>query len=121
MEGTKQEQISLASEKLDSMEGEDFEALSGTKQEQISLASEKLDSMEGDHADNTKALSDAKEDLELTSKQRSADVEFLRNLRVTCQGLDKEWEQRSATRGEEIKAVSEALAILTEDDARDHL
>ena len=33
----------------------------------------------------SQALGDAKEDLELTRKQRAADVEFLRNLRLTCQ------------------------------------
>jgi len=33
--------------------------------------------------------------------------------------LDKQWERRSATRTAEIEAVSETLAILTEDDARD--
>merc|ERR1719171_2987210 len=99
----------------------DFEALSATKTEQIAAAKERLDSMEGDHARNQKALSDAKEALELVRATRSADVEFLRNLRVTCQGLDKAWEERTKTRGEELKAVSEAIAILTEDDAREHL
>jgi peptidoglycan hydrolase CwlO-like protein len=42
-------------------------------------------------------------------------------LRVTCQNLDKEWELRSKTRSQEIAAVSEALAIITEDDNREML
>jgi predicted nucleic acid-binding Zn-ribbon protein len=98
---------------------EDFEALQEEKNKCIDEGKAKLDAMEAEDAGNAKALSDAKEDLELTRKQRSADVEFLRNLRVTCQNLDREWEQRSKTRSQEILAVSEALSIITEDDNRE--
>merc|ERR1719446_1040981 len=99
----------------------DYEALSAAKTEAITVGKEKLDAMQAEDAGNAKALSDAKEDLELTRKTRTADVKFLRNLRVTCQNLDKEWELRSKTRSEEILAVSEALAIITEDDNREML
>merc|ERR1719198_2052175 len=98
---------------------EDFEALQDEKNKCIDEGKAKLDAMEAEDAGNAKALSDAKEDLELTRKQRSADVEFLRNLRLTCQNLDREWEQRSKTRSQEILAVSEALSIITEDDNRE--
>merc|ERR550537_1661128 len=77
--------------------------------------------MEQEFAQNKKAVFDAKEDLELTRETRSADVEFLRNLKVTCGDLDHQWEQRSKMRAEEIKAVSEAIAIITEDDNADML
>jgi len=100
---------------------EAYTELSGTKRKQIMVAKEKLDTSETEHADNQKALSDAKEDLELTRKQRSADVEFLRNLKLTCNDLDTEWQRRSETRSEELTAVSEAIAILTEDDNREQL
>lgn len=100
---------------------EDYEALAAAKEEAIAAGKEKLDTMQAEDAGNAKALSDAKEDLELTRKTRTADVEFLRNLRVTCQNLDKEWELRSKTRSQEIAAVSEALAIIAEDDNREML
>merc|ERR1719253_776741 len=100
---------------------EDFEALAEAKEDQISAGKKKLDELEGENAANIKALSDAKEDLELTRKQRTADVEFLRNLKVTCQDLDSQWEKRSTTRTEELKAVAETMAILTEDDSMDML
>jgi len=99
----------------------DFEGLSSAKKEQIAVAKEKLDDMEGEHAANIKALSDAKEDIKLTRDQRSADIEFLRNLKITCGDLDTQWERRSATRAAEIVAVSETIAILTEDDNRESL
>jgi len=100
---------------------EDFEALQVEKTACIDEGKAKLDAMEAEDAGNAKALSDAKEDLELTRKQRSADVKFLRNLRVTCQNLDREWELRCKTRGQEMVAVSEALSIITSDDNRELL
>jgi len=100
---------------------EDAAAVATAKKEQIAVAKEKLDDMEGEQSGNIKALSDAKEDLGLTREQRSKDVEFLRNLKVTCGDLDTQWERRSATRSAEITAVAETLAILTEDDNREAL
>jgi len=110
----------LSQEQKDEIQAaEAYKELAKAKAEQIAKGKERLDAMEAEHAGNQKALSDAKEDLDLTRSQRSADIEFLRNLKLTCQGLDKAWADRSKTRGEEITAVSEALAIITEDDARD--
>jgi len=100
---------------------EDFKALSASKTSQIASGKEKLDSNEGEHADNQKALSDAKENLAQTREQRSTDVEFLRNLKLTCGDLDKQWEQRSKTRSAETLAVSEAISIITADDNMDLL
>jgi len=96
-----------------------FNQLSTTKMEQIALGKKKLDEYETAHAENIKALSDAKEDLELTRDQRSKDVEFLRNVKLQCDDLDHKWEQRSKTRSAELTAVAETIAILTEDDARE--
>jgi len=99
----------------------DFEAMAKAKAEQIRVAKEKLDNNEVANADNMKALSDAKENLELCREQRSKDVEFLQNLKVTCMDLDQQWAIRSKTRAQETQAVSEALKIITEDDAMDLL
>mmetsp|Transcript_14277 Transcript_14277/g.32450 ORF Transcript_14277/g.32450 Transcript_14277/m.32450 type:complete len:769 (+) Transcript_14277:79-2385(+) len=85
----------------------------------IEASKEKLDELEEEHASVSKALSDDNEDLDLTRKQRAADVEFLRNLKLQCKDLDSQWEERSKTRTEELAAVSEALSILTADDAKD--
>jgi hypothetical protein len=99
----------------------EFQELSRSKSAQISAAKDKLDGLEADAANNVKALADAEEDYELSTGKRASDVEFLRNLRLTCQDLDKQWGERSKTRGAEITAVGETLAILTEDDNREHL
>merc|ERR1740130_1938206 len=99
----------------------DFDAMAKAKSEQIAVGKEKLDGLEGANADNVKALSDAKENLELTREQRSKDVEFLQNLKTTCMGLDQQWAKRSKTRSMETQAVSEALKIITSDDSMDLL
>merc|ERR1719284_917315 len=95
--------------------------MSTAKAAQIEAAKEKLDNNEVANADNMKALSDAKENLELCREQRSKDVEFLQNLKTTCMDLDQQWAIRSKTRTQETQAVSEALKIITEDDAMDLL
>merc|ERR1719409_2440458 len=97
----------------------DFEAMSAAKADQIATGKTKLDEMEEEHATNIKAKSDAKEDLELTRNQRTEDVEFLRNLKLTCQDLDRQWAERVKMRGEETKAVAETIAIVTSDDAKE--
>mmetsp|Transcript_8678 Transcript_8678/g.19343 ORF Transcript_8678/g.19343 Transcript_8678/m.19343 type:complete len:774 (+) Transcript_8678:106-2427(+) len=98
-----------------------FEQLGGAKSDEVEAGKEKLDEMEMEQSENKKALADAKEDLKMTRATRSSDTEFLRNTKLRCQNLDHEWEQRSKTRSAEATAVSEALAILLEDDNADLL
>jgi len=99
---------------------EQYATLKASMEEMIATSAAKLDELEEEASSNAKALSDAKEDLTATRERRSADVKFLSDLRLQCQDLDHDWKQRSTARAEEIKAVSEAIAILTEDDARSH-
>jgi len=97
---------------------EDFKALRSAATTAIDAGANKLDEMEEEHAGNTKALSDSKEDHETTLAQRSADVKFLQDLKMKCKDLDTEFAKRSKARGLEVVAVSETIGILTEDDAR---
>jgi len=115
-----QSQLST-SQKEELQAQEDYKALAAAKSSEIESGKKKLDDMEVEASGNQKALSDAKEDLGLTREQRSADVKFLQNLKLTCNDLDHQWEKRSQTRSAETQAVSEAITILTEDDNREHL
>jgi hypothetical protein len=99
----------------------DFNAMEAAKTEQIKVGKEKLDELEAENAANQKGLADAKENLQLTTDQRAADVEFLRNLKLTCNDLDSQWEARSKVRSEEITAVAETITILTDDDNAEQL
>jgi len=99
----------------------EFEQMAAAKKQQIESGKQKLDDLQSEHASNQKKLSDAKEDLEITRKQRTEDVEFLRNLKTTCGDLDAQWAARSKTRSAETQAVAEALAIMTDDDNKELL
>mmetsp|Transcript_22538 Transcript_22538/g.49814 ORF Transcript_22538/g.49814 Transcript_22538/m.49814 type:complete len:783 (-) Transcript_22538:86-2434(-) len=96
-----------------------YTELKGAAEEALTASAKKLDEIEAEHSTNVKALSDAKQDLEATREVRTADVEFLSDVRLKCQDLDHQWGTRTSARSEEIKAVAEAISILTEDDARD--
>jgi chromosome segregation ATPase len=100
---------------------QEFEQLKATKEEEIAAARKMRDDKKTEMYANKKALEDAKEDLDSTSATFRGDKKFLMDLRLTCQKLDKEWEERSKTRREELQAVTETIGILTEDDAREHL
>lgn len=115
-------QSELSQEQKDELRAQtNFKALAAAKSSEIDAGEKKLDEMQSEDAANQKALSDAKEDLTLTREQRTADVEFLKNLQTTCNDLDTQWEKRSATRSAETQAVAEAISILTSDDNREHL
>jgi len=107
-----------SSQKAEIKAAEEYDALKSAADKAIDAGAAKLDEMEEEYATNTKALSDAKEDFQTTQDQRSADVKFLRDLKGKCRDLDAEFAKRSKARGDEVKAVSETIAILTQDDAR---
>merc|ERR1719271_1069278 len=96
-----------------------YEDLKAAKLAEIAAGNEQKDTKTQELADTDSALAQAKQDLEDTRNSLSADQKFLMNLKETCQMTDAEWEERQKARAEEQQAVSEALAILSSDDAHD--
>merc|ERR1719379_2207281 len=96
-----------------------FEVLKAAKEEEIAAAQAQVDTKTQELASTDEKLAKAKQDIEDTRNSLSADEKFLMNLKQTCQMTDQEWEERQKARQEEIQAVSEALAILSADDAHD--
>merc|ERR1719305_1939974 len=80
-----------------------YEDLKAAKEAEIKAGEELKDKKTQELADTDSALAQAKQDLEDTRNSLSADQKFLMNLKETCQ----------------MTAVSEALAILSSDDAHD--
>merc|ERR1719311_1083916 len=97
----------------------DFADLKSAKSAEIAGNKKMTKDKTAELADTEDALAKAKEDLDLTREALAADTKFLSELKLRCQQSDKDWELRSKTRLEEIKAVSETIAILADDDAHD--
>jgi len=97
----------------------DYQALKATKSEQLKAAGDKLYQYTQDLAKAKETAANSKEDLEDTTETVYSDTEFLTKLKQQCADIDNQWEARSKVRAEEIKAVGETIAILTDDDARD--
>merc|ERR1719316_2514574 len=96
-----------------------YEDLKAAKESEIKAGTELMETKQQELADTDSKKAEDEEDLEGTRNSLSADQKFLMNLKETCQNTDSEYEERVKARQEEIKGCSEALAILTSDDAHD--
>jgi uncharacterized coiled-coil protein SlyX len=96
-----------------------YQDLKAAKEEEIKSGEEQRDTKTQELADTDEKLAQDKQDIDDTRNSLSADQKFLMNLKETCQNADGEFEERTKSRQEEIKACGEALAILTSDDAHD--
>jgi len=96
-----------------------FEKLKAAKNSEIDAATKLLNQKSEELAKATQDDAQAKEDLEDTKTQMGEDQEFLMQLKKDCKIADEEYAARMKARGDEVIALSEALKILTDDDARD--
>merc|ERR1719324_895562 len=113
-------ETNLSSSQKEEMQSQSaYEDLKAAKESEIQAGTDQKDTKTQELADTDEKLAQAKQDLEDTRNSLAADQKFLLNLKETCQMTDQEFEERTKTRAEETKAVSEALAILSSDDAHD--
>merc|ERR1719407_122457 len=96
-----------------------YDDLKAAKEAEIKAGSDQSDTKTQELADTDEKLAESKQDLDDTRTSLDADQTFLLNLKETCQMTDAEFEERTKTRQEEMTAVSQALAILSSDDAHD--
>merc|ERR1719456_1410796 len=96
-----------------------FKELKSAKETEIAGGKKQVDNKEVELANTDEANAQAKEDLADTRNALSADQKFLLDLKEKCRMTDTEFAARQKARGEEISAVSEAIAILSDDDAHD--
>merc|ERR1719421_2629886 len=96
-----------------------FHNLLAAKQAEIDAMTKQKDAKSAELAKATQDDAQAKQDLEDTKEQLSADQKFLIELKKNCKIADEEYAARSKIRGDELIALGEVLKILTSDDARD--
>merc|ERR1719182_362158 len=99
---------------------EDFTALKKAKEYEIDASAAQIKQKTQDAADAANKLAESKENLESTREALGADKQFLEELKLRCQQTDKDFELRTKARADEIAAVSEAIAILSDDDAKEN-
>merc|ERR1719161_890140 len=93
--------------------------LKAGKDDEIAAATAQRDTKEAQAADTVEKLAQAKEDLATSKETLEADEKFLADLKERCSNMDAEFAARKKMRADEMAAVGQALAILTEDDARE--
>jgi len=96
-----------------------FGAWKDAKEAELKAAKETLDTVKSNLAAASELLMNTKKAHEDTRAAQDADQKFLMDLELRCQQTDNEWKERTKTRNEEIKAVSETIKILADDDAHD--
>merc|ERR1719262_1527247 len=108
-----------SSRKDESEAASSYSGLKSAKEEEIKAANEKIFNKEAENAEAIKKNADSKEQLELTRAALEADTTFLASLKKQCAVTDEDWEARTKMRSDEIAAVSDTIAMLESDDARD--
>lgn len=108
-------------EKAETQAQIEFLQLENAKTREIASAEKQHEDKKAEAGDNGKKLADAKEELTNIREIYSSDKAFLRNLEVQCQNIDHQFAQRQKTRSDEIAGISEALAMLVDDDNREQL
>ncbi|CAK0891045.1 unnamed protein product [Prorocentrum cordatum] len=98
---------------------ETYNTLMASKQSQKESAEEALSKMELEGAARGQTKSEAEAEIADLAKQMEADEKFIEQARSDLQVKDGEWTDRQKVRQGEIQAISEALAVLSSDEARD--
>jgi len=97
----------------------EYEDLKAGKTQEIQSAENMVESQTQELAVTQEANAAAKQNLKDTKSALAADTAFLTDLKERCANADAEFEERSKTRSEEIKAISETIGILNSDESHD--
>merc|ERR1719191_1162156 len=108
-----------SSRKDESESAASYSGLKSAKEAEIKAAGEKVFNKEAENAEAVKKNAESKEELVATRAALEADTEFLASLKKQCAVTDEDWEARTKMRSDEIAAVSDTIAMLESDDARD--
>jgi len=108
-----------ASQKEETTNQSDYEALKAAKTSEIEAGTNLADTKSKSRADTDQKHAQETQDLKDTQATLASDTDFLKNLKEQCATVDAEFAQRTKTRNLEIQAVSKALAYLNSDDAAD--
>merc|ERR1719265_81863 len=96
-----------------------FSELTASKQKEIEVATGAIESKTVRTGELAVSIVQAQNALDDSEEEVADNTKFLATLKVQCVEKTKEWQERSALRAQEVAAISEAIAILNDDDALD--
>jgi len=97
----------------------EFEALVAAKEKEIAAATEAIESKLERKGQLAVEIVNKKNDLDDAKESLAEDQKFLADLKKDCATKEKEFEERKASRAEELVAIAETIKILNDDDALD--
>merc|ERR1719230_1376752 len=97
----------------------DYDKLMEGKQGQLDAAREALNKMESENGAKGMSRQDAEDELKALKKQVENDTKFIAQTEKALAEKKKSWKVRSELRAGELEAISKAIYILHNDDARD--
>merc|ERR1719214_506415 len=97
----------------------EFEGLVAAKEKEIAAATEAIESKLERKGQLAVEIVNKKNDLDDAKESLAEDQKFLADLKKDCATKEKEYEERKASRAEELVAIAETIKILNDDDALD--
>eukprot|EP00933_Yihiella_yeosuensis_P078973 TRINITY_DN90_c0_g2_i2.p1 TRINITY_DN90_c0_g2~~TRINITY_DN90_c0_g2_i2.p1 ORF type:complete len:677 (+),score=226.92 TRINITY_DN90_c0_g2_i2:86-2116(+) len=98
---------------------ESFAGLEAAKKQEILATKGSLTSKESQKAAADEKNAQSKEEVANTNKMIEDTEAFLSDLKSRCSEHDKEFSKRVSTRNQETSGIAKAIAVLSEDSARD--
>jgi len=96
-----------------------FGELKASKETEIEVATEAIEAKTGRAGEIAVSAVQTKDSLEDTEEELADAQKLLTQLSTECKTKESEWAETCKVRAEEVKAISEAISILNDDDALD--
>jgi len=96
-----------------------FADLKASKEKEIEMATEAIETKTGRSGEVAVSAVQTKDSLEDTTEELADTEKFITQLATECKTKEGEWAEKCKVRAEEVKAISEAISILNDDDALD--
>merc|ERR1719217_519706 len=96
-----------------------FADLKASKEKEIEMATEAIETQTGRSGEVAVSIVQTKDGIEDTTEELADTEKFITQLATECKTKEGEWAEKCKVRAEEVKAISEAISILNDDDALD--
>jgi len=96
-----------------------FDTLMGAKNTQLSAAQDALSGGEGEGASRTLNAQESQGEVDALTTQVSNDEKYIGQAEASYADKVAEWKERKRLRTEEVASISQAIGILSSDDAKD--